>query len=90
MLAIGMLLIWGGYDLSFFGWCLFRDYNVTLGQLSSPLHPYAGAWPPTKILAGQTWPGGGSGPGALGNLGGLIGQGARQAAASTVTNRNLK
>lgn len=58
-----MLLIWGGYDLSLFGWCLFRDYNVTLGQLSSPLHPYSGAWPPGKIPAGQTWPGQGSGGG---------------------------
>ena len=57
MLAVGMLLIWGGYDVTLFGWCLFRDYDVTLGQLSSPLHPYAGAWPPSKIPPGRTWPG---------------------------------
>jgi hypothetical protein len=53
-----MLLVWGGYSVGLWGWCLFRDYDVTFGQLVSPTHPYSGAWPPAKIPAGQTWPGG--------------------------------
>lgn len=52
-----MILGWVGYSLGLEGWCLFRDYDVTLGQLMSPLHPYAGPWPPAKIPSGQTWPG---------------------------------
>lgn len=57
MVAIGMGLIWGGYALSLFGWCLFRDYNLTFGQLVSPFHPYTGTWPPPKIPGTQIWPG---------------------------------
>jgi hypothetical protein len=58
MVAVGMLLVWGGYSVGLWGWCLFRDYDVTFGQLVSPTHPYPGPWPPAKIPAGQTWPGG--------------------------------
>lgn len=58
MVAVGMILGWVGYALALEGWCLFRDYDVTLGQLMSPAHPYAGPWPPGKIPSGQTWPGG--------------------------------
>lgn len=64
MVAVAMLMLWGGYSLGAFGWCLFRDYDVTLGQLMSPFHPYSGAWPPGKIPAGQIWPGGTSGSSA--------------------------
>lgn len=52
-----MMLGWVGYALGLEGWCLWRDYDVTLGQLMSPAHPYAGPWPPAKIPSGQTWPG---------------------------------
>lgn len=58
MVAVGMLLTWLGYGLTLEGWCLWEDYDLTLGQLMSPLHPYNGPWPPAKIPAGQTWPGG--------------------------------
>ena len=54
-----MLLIWGGYSTGLWGWCLIRDYDLTFGQLLSPSHPYAGAWPPAHISPAQTWPGGG-------------------------------
>lgn len=66
MLAVGMLLIWAGYATGLEGWCLFRDYDVTLGQLMSPFHPYAGPWPPAKLADNVIWPGGRSGaaPGA--------------------------
>ena len=86
MVAVAFLLLWGGYSLGEFGWCLFRDYDITLGQLMSPFHPYTGAWPPAKIPAGQTWPGGRATQTAAGNIGGLIAQGAESAAAASVTN----
>jgi hypothetical protein len=58
MVAVAFLLIWSGYGLADFGWCLFKDYDITLGQLLSPLHPYSGAWPPPSIPSTQIWPGG--------------------------------
>jgi len=64
MVAVGMLLTWLGYSLGLEGWCLWEDYDLTLGQLMSPLHPYNGPWPPAKIPAGQTWPGGTGQPAA--------------------------
>lgn len=56
-----MLMTWLGYSLGLEGWCLWQDYDLTLGQLMSPAHPYAGTWPPKLIPAGQTWPGGAAG-----------------------------
>lgn len=58
MVAVAFLLIWGGYSAGLFGWCLFKDYDITLGQLVSPLHPYAGPWPPARIGDDVIWPGG--------------------------------
>jgi hypothetical protein len=55
--AIGMGLGWLGYSLGLWGWSLLRGYNVTLGQLMSPTHPYAGAWPPPLLPNTQTLPG---------------------------------
>lgn len=81
-----MALIWAGYSQGLFGWCLWQGYNLTLGDLMSPTHPYAGTWPPAQIPTGQTWPGKSSGPAAAGNLGALIAQGAESAAANSVTN----
>lgn len=49
MLPVGMLLSWAGYSLGLWGWCLIRGYDVTLGQLMSPTHPYGSG-------KGQTWP----------------------------------
>ena len=58
MLPVGMLLTWAGWSVSFWGWCLLRGYNVTLGQLMTPLHPYSGPWPPKLIPDSQIFPGG--------------------------------
>ena len=58
MVAVGMLLIWGGYSVGLWGWCLLRDYDLTFGQLTSPVHPYSGKWPPAKIPGTQIWPSG--------------------------------
>jgi hypothetical protein len=61
MLAMGMLLIWGGYSISLWGWCLIRDYDVTLGQLVSPVHPYGSGkgqlWPPQQLSTSVIFPG---------------------------------
>jgi hypothetical protein len=59
-----MLMTWLGYSLGLEGWCLWRDYDLTLGQLMSPTHPYSGTWPPAPIPAGQIWPGGAPGSGS--------------------------
>jgi hypothetical protein len=61
MLPVGMLLTWAGYSVSLWGWCLIRGYNVTLGQLMSPTHPYGSgkgqAWPPPLMSPNQIFPG---------------------------------
>jgi hypothetical protein len=61
MLPVGMLLTWAGYSVSLWGWCLIRGYNVTLGQLMSPTHPYGSgkgqAWPPPLMSPDQIFPG---------------------------------
>jgi len=85
-----MVLVWGGWSVGLFGWCLLRDYDVTFGQLVSPAHPYHGQWPPAKIPPSQIWPGGSAGvqQTAAGNVGGLIGQGVNEITAQLpVTNK---
>ena len=84
MVAVGMLLVWAGYGTGLFGWCLWSDYDLTMGQLLSPVHPYAGPWPPAKIPAGQLWPGGAVSPAA----GGGGGQAAAQAGKTAAGNRS--
>lgn len=70
MLAVGFLIMWGGYSMSLWGWCLLRGYDVTLGQLMSPTHPYGSgkgqSWPPPKIGSDVIFPGGRSGGGQAG------------------------
>lgn len=67
MLAVGFLIMWGGYSVSLWGWCLIRGYNVTLGQLMSPTHPYGSgkgqSWPPPPIGSDVIFPGGRSSTG---------------------------
>jgi len=62
MLAAGMLIVWTGYSLTLWGWCLIRGYDVTLGQLMSPMHPYGSGkgqpWPPKPIGDDVVFPGG--------------------------------
>lgn len=36
MPAIGLGIVWAGYSLGLWGYCLIRGYNVTLGQLLDP------------------------------------------------------
>ena len=58
MVAVAFALLWAGYSGGSWGWCLLRGYNVTLGQLVSPVHPYHGGWPPGPIPDTQVWPSG--------------------------------
>jgi hypothetical protein len=81
MPAIGIGVVWFGYSMTLWGYCLIRGYNVKLTDLINPLHPYAGKWPPplitngSEVLPGQTVTGqtGSSQPpaatGLLGQLG---------------------
>lgn len=66
MVAIGMLLVWGGYSVSLWGWCLLRGYDVTFGQITSPANPYGSKagqpWPPAQIPANLIFPGTGPAP----------------------------
>lgn len=70
MLAVGFLIMWGGYSVSLWGWCLLRGYDVTLGQLMSPTHPYGSGkgqkWPPPLIKPDVIFPGGRSSGTSLG------------------------
>lgn len=60
MVAVGMLVVWLGYSVQFYGYTLLKGYDVTFGQLASPTHPYGSGrgqkWPPPKIGAGQVLP----------------------------------
>lgn len=61
MAAIGFGLVWGGWAIGFWGYCLIRGYNITFGQLVNPVHPYGSkkgeAWPPPLIPKGSLLPG---------------------------------
>ena len=79
MPAIAFGLGWLGYTVTLYGVCLLRGWNISFGQLISPVKPYSGAWPPpaipdTTVLPGQGTSAGGSSPGSspatAGNSGG--------------------
>lgn len=48
MPAIGMFLLWGGYTLTFWGYCRLQGYNISIGELVVPGR-YTGSWPPPLI-----------------------------------------
>jgi hypothetical protein len=59
MPAIGIGVVWFGYSLSLWGYCIVRGYNVKFTDLINPVHFYSGSWPPplmppNQILPGQT------------------------------------
>jgi hypothetical protein len=60
MPAVGIGLGWLGYAGVLFGWCLLRGYDVTLGELLSPTHPYGSgkgqSWPPPLLPDTQVFP----------------------------------
>lgn len=42
MIAIGLGLAWAGYTVAMWGYCLVKDYNVTVPNLFSSTWPGAG------------------------------------------------
>ena len=56
MLPVAMVVIWGAYAVGSWGYCLLRGYDVSFRSWVSPLHPYAGPWPPALIPTGKLWP----------------------------------
>lgn len=48
-----MIVLWAGYAIDFYGYCLLKGYDVSFGQIVSPAHPYGSkkseTWPPKKL-----------------------------------------
>ena len=59
MIAIGMGLVWAGYTVGLWGYCLVKNYDVTFGQL------FATTWPGTPV--NTTAPTGGHKLGTINN-----------------------
>lgn len=55
MIPVAVAVIFGGYTIGIWGFCLFRDYNVTFADLFRP------AWPGGS--SGSATKPGGSNPG---------------------------
>jgi hypothetical protein len=55
MPAIGMGVLWAGYAVGLYGYCLIKGYDVTFGQLIDPRSSVS--WPPGPIPDGQVLPG---------------------------------
>lgn len=49
MPAIGMGMLWGGYTLTLWGYCLLQGYAIGIADLVIPKH-YKGKWPPEKVV----------------------------------------
>lgn len=48
MIPVGLGLVWAGYTIGVWGYCLIRGYNVTFMQLFAPVWPGA-----AKAAAGK-------------------------------------
>lgn len=91
MLPAGMLIVWAGYSVSLWGWCLLRGYDVTLGQLMSPMHPYGSGkgekWPPKRLPDDVIFPGRAAAASAAANAGASAAPAAAPSNKLTGTNR---
>lgn len=56
MKSVGILLAVAAYTLGSWGYLIVKGYNVTLAEWVSPLHPYAGKWPPLCVPPGYIFP----------------------------------
>ena len=58
VILVGMLVLWAGYGLGSWGYCLVKGWDVPLGSWFSPLSPYQ--WPksgdPPIIPSTQVFP----------------------------------
>jgi hypothetical protein len=57
MVVIGMGLVFAGYWVTMWGYCLIRGYDVTFTQLARPQWPGATAAAKTKTPVKTTGPG---------------------------------
>lgn len=63
MPAIGMGMLWAGYTLTFWGYCLIRGYKIGVLDIVVPGH-YGGDWPPPLVTdPGSKTPDPGAAPG---------------------------
>lgn len=55
MFPLAVLILWAGYGVGSWGWCLNRGYNVTLREWFTPLTPFD--WTGVKYIpCGQIFP----------------------------------
>ena len=56
MIALGMLVLYGGYAVGSWGYVLVKGYNITLWEWIDPLTVYK--WPssPPKVPKGHIFP----------------------------------
>jgi hypothetical protein len=59
MVWLGFGICWAGYAVGLYGYSLVRGYNLSLAQMASPVHWYAGKWPPAEAGNEQILPTGG-------------------------------
>jgi hypothetical protein len=56
--AIGFGVVWFGWAVTSWGYCLVKGYPVKFTDWINPLHPYSGAWPPPgTIPTSEVFPG---------------------------------
>lgn len=60
MLAVAFGVMWAGYTVTTWGYCVLKGWNITLAEWADPLHPWewdaTTAAEPPKIPATQVWP----------------------------------
>ena len=56
MKAVTIALALAAYTVGTWGYVLIKGYNITLREWVTPLHPYAGTWPPKCVPPGFIFP----------------------------------
>ena len=56
MVAIGFALAWAGYTVGMWGYCLVRDYNVTVPDLFKAVWPGSSAGSGPGTVSSQVVP----------------------------------
>lgn len=72
-----MAVLWGGYSMLFYGYCLIKGYNIGFLEIVSPVNYYKGGWPPPLFTDTGVIPKG-QGANAANPAGGAVQSGAPQ------------
>lgn len=58
-MLLPVLLIFGGYTLTSYGWVLLKGWDITFAQWVSPIHPwqFTDGQDPGTVPSGQVFPG---------------------------------